>query len=96
MYWPCIGSCPIGQTLRWSRSIYLTSTNRFAEVVETIASNIKKGLFPANPGTKDNRNGEPQNCEYCDFDRVCPSNRRLLWERKSTNPEIAPYLSLTL
>ena len=77
--------------------VYLSDIHdRFAEVVETIASNIKKGLFPANPGTKDNRNGEPQNCEYCDFDRVCPSNRRLLWERKSANPEIAPYLSLTL
>jgi len=68
---------------------------RFKEVVVTIASNIKKGLFPANPGTTSNRDGGPANCTYCDFDRICPSNRRLLWERKSTNLEISPYLALT-
>ena len=68
---------------------------RFTEVVATIASNIKKGLFPANPGATNTRDGGPANCAYCDFDRVCPSNRRLLWERKSPNPEIAPYLALT-
>ena len=68
---------------------------RFNEVVATIASNIKKGLFPANPGTMNSFDGGPANCAFCDFDRVCPSNRRLMWERKSPNPEIAPYLALT-
>ena len=76
--------------------VYLSQIeDRFTEVVGIITSNINKGLFPANPGTTSGRDGGPRNCAYCDFDRVCPSNRRLLWERKSPNPEIAPYLSLT-
>jgi len=76
--------------------VWLSDINeRFNEVVATIASNIKKGLFPANPGTKTSFDGGPANCAFCDFDRVCPSNRRLLWERKSLNPEIAPYRALT-
>ena len=70
--------------------------DRFIEVIETIASNITKGVFPANPGASSGRDGGPRNCSYCDFDRVCPSNRRLLWERKSPSPEIAPYLNLTI
>ena len=76
--------------------VWLSDINeRFNEVVATIASNIKKGVFPANPGTTTSFDGGPANCAFCDFDRVCPSNRRLLWERKSPNPEIAPYLALT-
>ncbi len=64
---------------------------RFQEMIETIASGIEQGLFPANPGSSDN---QTENCRYCDFDRVCPANRDLLWERKSQNPELAAYLRL--
>jgi len=29
----------------------------------------------------DERNG-PDNCRYCDYDRVCAANRLETWERK--------------
>lgn len=63
----------------------------FFRFVELIASGIGQGLFPANPGTIDGRN---ENCTYCDFDRICPAGRDLLWERKSSAPELKPYLDL--
>jgi len=64
---------------------------RFQKMVEIIASGIEQGLFPANPGSTDN---QAENCQYCDFDRICPANRDLLWERKSQSPELATYLKL--
>ena len=64
---------------------------RFQEMIKIIASGIEQGLFPANPGSPDN---QTENCRYCDFDRICPANRDLLWERKSQNPELATYLRL--
>lgn len=66
---------------------------RFLEVVETIAAGIQQGLFPANPGPP-GRDGRPQNCQFCDFDRICLTDRELLWMRKRDNPELSPYLNL--
>jgi hypothetical protein len=67
--------------------------DRFLEVVESIASGIGQGLFPANPGPP-GREGKPQNCQFCDFDRICPANRDVLWDRKRGNLELATYVSL--
>ncbi|MDP6548482.1 MAG: PD-(D/E)XK nuclease family protein [Dehalococcoidia bacterium] len=67
--------------------------DRFLEVVEGIASGIRQGLFPANPGPP-GWEGRPRNCQFCDFDRICPANREVLWHRKQGNPELAPYLNL--
>ncbi len=63
----------------------------FIKSVELIASGIASGLFPANPGNDSERN---ENCTYCDFDRICPASREILWERKSAAPELKPYLDL--
>ncbi len=67
--------------------------DRFLEVVEGIASGIQQGLFPANPGPP-GWEGKPRNCQFCDFDRICPANREVLWARKRGNPELGPYLNL--
>jgi ATP-dependent helicase/nuclease subunit B len=64
---------------------------RFVIIIETIVSGIEEGLFPANPLSLDNR---IDNCRYCDFDRICPANRDLHWERKSQNSNMATYLKL--
>ena len=61
-------------------------------MVGQIVGGIRQGVFPANPGPADRDSS--QNCRYCDFQRVCPTDRRRLWERKQDSPQAAPYLAL--
>ena len=65
---------------------------RFQEGVASIVDGINSGLFPANPGPPA-RHG-PSNCQYCDFDAVCPTRRVDLWERKKSDTVLAGYLQL--
>ena len=65
---------------------------RFREGVSGIVDGINAGIFPANPGPPA-RYG-PSNCQYCDFDAVCPTRRADLWERKQSDPVLAGYLQL--
>jgi ATP-dependent helicase/nuclease subunit B len=63
----------------------------FIRLVKVIGSSINKGIFPANPG----RGGENyNNCVYCDYERVCPSNRELEWEKKSRDALLAEYIDM--
>ena len=64
----------------------------FRATVQTVVQGIRNGVFPANPGPP-GQNG-PSNCAYCDFDRVCPSSRTTLWERKQASPQAEPYVKL--
>jgi hypothetical protein len=61
----------------------------FGKAVATITSGIGAGLFPANPGAANQ--GGFQNCTYCDFDKLCPSRREVLWERKKRDPRLVGY-----
>ncbi|MFC1865155.1 PD-(D/E)XK nuclease family protein [Chloroflexota bacterium] len=64
----------------------------FRDMVKLIVSGIDGGLFPANPG----KGGEGyNNCTYCDYRRICPSDVDIVWERKSQNPELAEYVDMT-
>ena len=65
---------------------------RFREGVAGIVDGINAGLFPANPGPPVRY--VPSNCQYCDFDAVCPTRRAELWERKKSDPVLAGYLEL--
>ncbi len=65
---------------------------RFREGVAGIVGSINAGLFPANPGPP-GRYG-PSNCQYCDFDAVCPARRSELWERKKSDAVLVGYLQL--
>ena len=65
---------------------------RFREGVGGIVAGINSGAFPANPGPPA-RYG-PANCQYCDFNSLCPSRRRDLWERKKSDPVVSTYLRL--
>ena len=64
----------------------------FNRAVQTITAGIGQGLFPAHPGAWTN-NG-PENCAYCDFDRLCPQkrSRSRIWERKRNDPRLRPYV----
>ena len=66
---------------------------RFTEVAAMIVSGIRQGVVPAHPG-KPGWAQRPENCTYCDFDRICPSNRERIWERKRSAPGMEPYTAL--
>jgi len=65
----------------------------FKSTVQTIVAGIREGVFPANPGGP-GMDG-PANCTYCDFNRLCPTDRVSQWARKQDSAEAAPYVKLT-
>ncbi len=64
----------------------------FCSAVGTIASGVHRGLFPANPGRDSQRGFE--NCDYCDFQTLCPSYRDVAWSRKKGDERLAAYVDL--
>lgn len=59
--------------------------------VSAALDGISGGLFPAVPGETV---GWPRltfvNCRYCDFDRICPSDRQREWESVRHDPALKP------
>ncbi len=69
-------------------------TEPFRQTVSTVVTGIKDGVFPANPGRRDQ--DVFTNCRFCDFDSLCLSRRDLFWSRKRDNdPRLAPYVDLS-
>ena len=66
---------------------------QFRNTVQAIAEGIRGGVFPANPGPPGF--GGPENCRYCDFQRICPTNKLALWARKGDSPQAAVYQTLS-
>lgn len=65
---------------------------QFRNTVGAIAEGVRGGIFPANPGPPGF--GGPENCRYCDFQRICPTNKLALWARKVDSPQVAAYRML--
>ena len=68
------------------------TARRFRDGVTTVVSGITLGVFPANPGEM-GRDGFI-NCQYCDFDSLCPSRRGYIWETKKSDGVAAIYRQL--
>jgi len=66
---------------------------RLIAVLDVLVEGITAGRFPARPGEEDWRGGW-DHCRYCDFDRVCQSDRDRAWERVRSTPDLASYLEL--
>lgn len=66
---------------------------RLGEVVSSIVSGIRSGVFPANPGERSAFFGF-ENCGFCDFDSLCPSRRDRIWENKRNHPLLTGYREL--
>ena len=66
---------------------------RFEQVFATLASGVRGGIFPANPG-KDNNNFGLENCRHCDFNSLCPSRRAVMWSKKKNDEAVAEYVEL--
>ena len=69
---------------------------RLREVVSTIAKGIETGAFPGVPGDETFRYDRPafEHCFYCDFDKLCPSDRDRRWSGIRDAPEVAPVVAL--
>ncbi len=62
----------------------------FEGALTKIIRTARAGVFPATP-----EGGEYGNCGYCDFNRLCPSRRRQMWERKGkSDPAVRLYNEL--
>ncbi len=69
--------------------------DRFEHVVEVITDGIEAGAFPGRPGEETTRFGHSfDNCKYCDFDAICPTDRDRAWSRVRGAPQLAPYVAL--
>ena len=64
----------------------------FRRALGVIVDGIEHGLFPARPGPSSNSGFD--NCRFCPFDLVCPTNRARVWERKRRMPELRDYIQL--
>lgn len=79
-----------------SYATFESAAKEFEPVIATIIDGIRSGSFPARPG-KTNSYGDRaswDNCKYCPYDAVCPSNRLISWERKKTAPMLEDYVAL--
>lgn len=61
-------------------------------VLATLVSTIDGGAFPMRPGPVSF--GSYDNCRYCDFDALCPTDRAEVWDRASTDAEMKSYCEL--
>jgi RecB family exonuclease len=60
------------------------------EVVGAALDGIGEGIFPAVPGQAVSWPRLTfENCRYCDFDRICPTDRHREWERVRRDPAVA-------
>ena len=58
-----------------------------------LVTEIAEGVFPANPGPM--RAGfNFKNCNYCEYDRICPADRDRAWLRVEQAPALQPYIEL--
>lgn len=61
---------------------------RFREVIEAMVDGVDGGVFPLVPGEYDSFRQSYANCRFCDFDRLCPSDRGAYAEAKVAAPQL--------
>src|SRR6185312_10993819 len=65
---------------------------RLADVLGIITRGIRGGVFPLVPGGEGQRG--PENCVYCDYNRICPIRRDLLAQQKAGDPAAGIHRTL--
>ena len=56
---------------------------QFHSTLRSIVNSARNGIFPATPDSE----GQFSNCYWCDFNSLCPTRRRQIWERKGHDPK---------
>ncbi len=76
------------------RSVVLdnSTAERLSNVLETLVTGIERGIFPYHPGEV--QNGTSENCRFCDFDVLCPSDRVRFWDLNRETADLVPYVAL--
>jgi RecB family exonuclease len=71
---------------------------RLVAVLEGVVSGITNGCFPQIPQAETYRPGRSswENCVYCAFDRICPSGRDAVQDRKRDAPGARAFYELQL
>ena len=83
---------PLGDDRIFDRSPYHDAEGLagFHDTLRRILGTVRSGIFPATP-----EEGDRGNCRYCDFNRLCPTRRRQIWERKgSKDSDVQPFNAL--
>ena len=70
---------------------------RLRQVLDVVDRGLRAGAFPQVPGSDDQRQGRMSwtNCMYCSFDRICPTGRDQMRERKRDRPGPLIHLELS-
>ena len=70
---------------------------RLRSVLDVVDRGIRAGAFPQVPGSDDSRPDRTSwtNCFYCSFDRICPTGRDQMRERKRDRPGPLIHLELS-
>jgi ATP-dependent helicase/DNAse subunit B len=63
----------------------------FREALTTIVDGIGAGVFPANPGKRDEFRRSFEHCRFCAYDSICARDRDRQWRRKREAEAIEPY-----
>ncbi len=63
---------------------------QFHSTLRSIVNSARNGIFPATPDSE----GQFSNCYWCDFNNLCPTRRRQIWERKGHDPKAQPFNQL--
>ena len=63
---------------------------QFHSTLRSIVNSARNGIFPATPDARETYN----NCHWCDFNNLCPTRRRQIWERKGHDPKTQPFNQL--
>ena len=87
-----------GSVLRPGLADQVDSAARLDKVVSVISGGINGGVFPpaprGRPGRRDGKS-ELENCRWCPYDAVCPSDRLQTWDLKREAPGVQPYRGLS-
>ena len=72
---------------------------RLSEIMGVVNEGLTAGAFPQVPG--EDQGGIPKrpafsNCVFCDYNRVCPTGRDQIYERKKEQPGAALHQGLEL
>jgi hypothetical protein len=72
------------------------SMKRFSQTVGTLIGTMRDGYFPAVPGGEVYFTGDTyENCMFCPYDQVCPSNQRTeAWDAASRDPGLEAFVAL--